>query len=117
MLREHVPSVVRLEAVDGGVDVANARLLLCTSKLLNSLPPAQKIPVPFSQNCIERWERFLVNSDRSFSNCVAALKVSRLLVIVVTMFSLLTSAGCGGTARASVDCIISLCCCSMCELL
>lgn len=77
-LTEHQPVVARLEAADGGVDIANARLLLFTSKLLRSLPPAQHVHVPFSKQEVEGWRDFLVNSDRSFSNCVAALKVTHL---------------------------------------
>lgn len=71
------PVVSRLEAADGcGLDVSNQ--LLCTSKLIHSLPPGAKhIHVPFSSQEMVGWRDFLVNSDRGFSSCVTALKVSR----------------------------------------
>lgn len=84
-----MPMITRLEAVDGSVDVANAqKLLLCTSKLLHSFPAAQRLQVPFTKNEIEGWRDYVMGSNRSFSNCVAALKVRCLpdtVSIVVTM--------------------------------
>jgi hypothetical protein len=77
MTFEHDFAVSHLEAVDGGVDVAHARVLLCSSKLLHSLPPeAQHVHVPFTKHVLEGWRSFMENSDRGFSNCVAALKVT-----------------------------------------
>lgn len=76
---ENKPFVTHLEALDGVVDVPNAHLLLCTSKLvqaLTSLPPgAQHVYVPFSRQDVEGWRDFLVDSNRSLSTCLAALKV------------------------------------------